>query len=152
MITYAKDLMFSDSLKKQLPTDWSLLLFAVPPKPLHLQKLSPVTYQTSRHKALSSPKPRMEEDTPTPVSSVTKEKPSKVSDLIHRFEGCRYVMWFLVVSWFCRKKNTDIVVVLKPISARGADDKTACFQMMQLCIWSLQTRSFWRGSSLNFSF
>ncbi|XP_015721788.1 FYVE, RhoGEF and PH domain-containing protein 4 isoform X4 [Coturnix japonica] len=30
----------------------------------------------------------MEEDTPTPVSSVTKEKSSKVSDLIHRFEGC----------------------------------------------------------------
>ncbi|XP_065598717.1 FYVE, RhoGEF and PH domain-containing protein 4 isoform X2 [Cyrtonyx montezumae] len=28
------------------------------------------------------------EDTPTPVSSVTKEKTSKVSDLIHRFEGC----------------------------------------------------------------
>lgn len=73
---------------KQSPRSASNPKPQVPPKPLHLQKLSPVTYQTSRHKALSSPKPRMEEDTPTPVSSVTKEKPSKVSDLIHRFEGC----------------------------------------------------------------
>ncbi|OXB58444.1 hypothetical protein ASZ78_012882 [Callipepla squamata] len=73
---------------KQSPRSASNPKPQVPPKPLHLQKLSPVTYQTSRHKALSSQKPRMEEDTPTPVSSVTKEKTSKVSDLIHRFEGC----------------------------------------------------------------
>ncbi|XP_048790288.1 FYVE, RhoGEF and PH domain-containing protein 4 isoform X4 [Lagopus muta] len=73
---------------KQSPRSASNPKPQVPPKPLHLQKLSPVTYQTSRHKALSSSKPRMEEDTPTPVSSVTKEKSSKVSDLIHRFEGC----------------------------------------------------------------
>ncbi|XP_072202351.1 FYVE, RhoGEF and PH domain-containing protein 4 isoform X6 [Excalfactoria chinensis] len=73
---------------KQSPRSASNPKPQVPPKPLHLQKLSPVTYQTSRHKALSSSKPRMEEDTPTSVSSVTKEKSSKVSDLIHRFEGC----------------------------------------------------------------
>uniref|UniRef100_A0A8C3L197 FYVE, RhoGEF and PH domain containing 4 n=2 Tax=Chrysolophus pictus TaxID=9089 RepID=A0A8C3L197_CHRPC len=73
---------------KQSPRSASNPKPQVPPKPLHLQKLSPITYQTSRHKALSSSKPRMEEDTPTPVSSVTKEKSSKVSDLIHRFEGC----------------------------------------------------------------
>ncbi|XP_031445683.1 FYVE, RhoGEF and PH domain-containing protein 4 [Phasianus colchicus] len=73
---------------KQSPRSASNPKPQVPPKPLHLQKLSPVTYQTSRHKALSGSKPRMEEDTPTPVSSVTKEKSSKVSDLIHRFEGC----------------------------------------------------------------
>lgn len=85
--------MCSGNSNKQLLSDWSpLLLFAVPPKPIHLQKVSPVTYQTPRHKALSSQKPRMEEDTPTPVPSVTKEKSSKVSDLIHRFEGGRYVV------------------------------------------------------------
>lgn len=56
----------------------------VPPKPIHLQK---ATYQTPRHKALTNQKPRMEEETPAAVSSVTKEKSSKVSDLINRFEG-----------------------------------------------------------------
>ncbi|KAF2979825.1 hypothetical protein EK904_012849 [Melospiza melodia maxima] len=45
------------------------------------------TYQTPRHKALTNQKPRMEEETPAAVSSVTKEKSSKVSDLINRFEG-----------------------------------------------------------------
>ncbi|XP_035421076.1 FYVE, RhoGEF and PH domain-containing protein 4-like [Cygnus atratus] len=72
---------------KQSPRSASNPKPQVPPKPIHLQKVSPVTYQTPRHKALSSQKPRMEEDTPTPVPSVTKEKSSKVSDLIHRFEG-----------------------------------------------------------------
>ncbi|KAJ7401152.1 FYVE, RhoGEF and PH domain-containing protein 4 [Pitangus sulphuratus] len=56
----------------------------VPPKPIHLQK---ATYQTPRHKALANHKPRMEEETPAAVSGVAKEKSSKVSDLIHRFEG-----------------------------------------------------------------
>ncbi|OPJ80615.1 FYVE, RhoGEF and PH domain-containing protein 4 [Patagioenas fasciata monilis] len=72
---------------KQSPRPASNPKPQVPPKPVHLQKLSAVTYQTSRHKALSNQKPRMEEETPTPVSSVTKEKSSKVSDLINRFEG-----------------------------------------------------------------
>lgn len=55
----------------------------VPPKPLHLQN-SPLSsiHQTPRHKALSSAAPRMEE-----VKPVSKEKSSKVSDLISRFEG-----------------------------------------------------------------
>lgn len=76
---------------------WWLLLFAVPPKPIHLQKVSSVTYQTPWHKALSNQKPRMEEETPTPVSSVAKEKSSKVSDLINRFEGGRYVIEFEIL-------------------------------------------------------
>uniref|UniRef100_A0A5F7ZQQ4 FYVE, RhoGEF and PH domain containing 4 n=1 Tax=Macaca mulatta TaxID=9544 RepID=A0A5F7ZQQ4_MACMU len=60
----------------------------VPPKPLHLQN-SPSSniHQTPRHKALPSAKPRMEEIKPAPASCVSKEKPSKVSDLISRFEG-----------------------------------------------------------------
>ncbi|XP_077026595.1 FYVE, RhoGEF and PH domain-containing protein 4 isoform X3 [Tamandua tetradactyla] len=60
----------------------------VPPKPLHLQN-SPSSniHQTPRHKALSSAKPRMEEVKPASASCVAKEKPSKVSDLISRFEG-----------------------------------------------------------------
>uniref|UniRef100_A0A8D1DTG5 Dynamin 1 like n=1 Tax=Sus scrofa TaxID=9823 RepID=A0A8D1DTG5_PIG len=60
----------------------------VPPKPLHLQN-SPSSniHQTPRHKALSSAKPRMEEVKPASASCVSKEKPSKVSDLISRFEG-----------------------------------------------------------------
>ncbi|XP_039103598.1 FYVE, RhoGEF and PH domain-containing protein 4 isoform X1 [Hyaena hyaena] len=60
----------------------------VPPKPLHLQNppLSNI-YQTPRHKALSTAKPRMEEVKPASASCVSKEKPSKVSDLISRFEG-----------------------------------------------------------------
>ncbi|XP_049738744.1 FYVE, RhoGEF and PH domain-containing protein 4 isoform X2 [Elephas maximus indicus] len=60
----------------------------VPPKPLHLQN-SPSSniHQTPRHKALSSAKPRMEEVKPAPASCVSKEKSSKVSDLISRFEG-----------------------------------------------------------------
>ncbi|XP_011810550.1 PREDICTED: FYVE, RhoGEF and PH domain-containing protein 4 [Colobus angolensis palliatus] len=62
----------------------------VPPKPLHLQN-SPSSniHQTPRHKALPSAKPRMEEIKPAPASCVSKEKPSKVSDLISRFEGGR---------------------------------------------------------------
>lgn len=36
----------------------------------------------------------MEEETPAAVSRVTKEKSSKVSDLINRFEGGRYVIEF----------------------------------------------------------
>ncbi|XP_024602886.1 FYVE, RhoGEF and PH domain-containing protein 4 isoform X2 [Neophocaena asiaeorientalis asiaeorientalis] len=60
----------------------------VPPKPLHLQN-SPSSniHQTPRHKALSSAKPRMEEVKPASASCVSKEKPSKISDLISRFEG-----------------------------------------------------------------
>ncbi|XP_069346163.1 FYVE, RhoGEF and PH domain-containing protein 4 isoform X2 [Eulemur rufifrons] len=60
----------------------------VPPKPLHLQN-SPSSniHQTPRHKALPSAKPRMEEVKPASASCVSKEKPSKVSDLISRFEG-----------------------------------------------------------------
>ncbi|XP_054686997.1 FYVE, RhoGEF and PH domain-containing protein 4 isoform X5 [Grus americana] len=72
---------------KQSPRSASNPKPQVPPKPIHLQKVSPVTYQTPRHTALSHQKPRMEEETPTPVSSVAKEKSSKVSDLINRFEG-----------------------------------------------------------------
>ncbi|XP_029417734.1 FYVE, RhoGEF and PH domain-containing protein 4 isoform X3 [Nannospalax galili] len=61
----------------------------VPPKPLHLQ-ISPSfnIHQTPRHKALSSAKPRMGDANPAPASCASKEKPSKVSDLISRFEGC----------------------------------------------------------------
>ncbi|XP_049481223.1 FYVE, RhoGEF and PH domain-containing protein 4 isoform X5 [Panthera uncia] len=60
----------------------------VPPKPLHLQNPpSSNIHQTPRHKALSSAKPRMEEVKPASASCVSKEKPSKVSDLISRFEG-----------------------------------------------------------------
>ncbi|XP_019481226.1 PREDICTED: FYVE, RhoGEF and PH domain-containing protein 4 isoform X1 [Hipposideros armiger] len=60
----------------------------VPPKPLHLQN-SPLssTHQTPRHKALSCAAPRMEEVKPVSASCVAKEKSSKVSDLISRFEG-----------------------------------------------------------------
>lgn len=59
----------------------------VPPKPLHLQNLpSTSIHQTPRHKALSSAKPRMEEVKPA-SACVSKEKPSKISDLISRFEG-----------------------------------------------------------------
>uniref|UniRef100_A0A8C2UQX2 FYVE, RhoGEF and PH domain-containing protein 4 n=1 Tax=Chinchilla lanigera TaxID=34839 RepID=A0A8C2UQX2_CHILA len=60
----------------------------VPPKPLHLQN-SPSSniHQTPRKKALSRAKPRMEEVKPASASCVSKEKPSKVSDLISRFEG-----------------------------------------------------------------
>ncbi|KAM9672647.1 FYVE, RhoGEF and PH domain-containing protein 4 isoform 1-T1 [Trichechus inunguis] len=60
----------------------------VPPKPLHLRN-SPSSniHQTPRHKALSGAKPRMEEAKPASASCVSKEKPSKVSDLISRFEG-----------------------------------------------------------------
>ncbi|XP_064011838.1 FYVE, RhoGEF and PH domain-containing protein 4 isoform X2 [Pogoniulus pusillus] len=72
---------------KQPPRSASNPKPQVPPKPVHLQKVSPVTNQTPRNKALSNQKPRMEEETPTPVSSATKEKSSKVSDLINRFEG-----------------------------------------------------------------
>ncbi|KAM4784039.1 FYVE, RhoGEF and PH domain-containing protein 4 isoform 1-T1 [Cyanocitta cristata] len=69
---------------KQSPRSASSPKPQVPPKPIHLQK---ATYQTPRHKALKNQKPRMEEETPAAVSSVTKEKSSKVSDLINRFEG-----------------------------------------------------------------
>ncbi|XP_004855074.1 FYVE, RhoGEF and PH domain-containing protein 4 isoform X2 [Heterocephalus glaber] len=60
----------------------------VPPKPIHLQH-SPSSniHQTPRHKALPRAKPRMEEVKPASASCVSKEKPSKVSDLISRFEG-----------------------------------------------------------------
>uniref|UniRef100_A0A8C9PG98 FYVE, RhoGEF and PH domain-containing protein 4 n=1 Tax=Spermophilus dauricus TaxID=99837 RepID=A0A8C9PG98_SPEDA len=60
----------------------------VPPKPLHLQN-SPSSniHQTPRHKALPSARPRMEEIKPASAACVSKEKPSKVSDLISRFEG-----------------------------------------------------------------
>ncbi|XP_068950946.1 FYVE, RhoGEF and PH domain-containing protein 4 isoform X2 [Petaurus breviceps papuanus] len=60
----------------------------VPPKPLHLQN-SPSSnkYQTPKHKTLPSIKPRMEDVKPAPASFMSKEKPSKVSDLISHFEG-----------------------------------------------------------------
>ncbi|XP_070612531.1 FYVE, RhoGEF and PH domain-containing protein 4 isoform X1 [Erythrolamprus reginae] len=59
----------------------------VPPKPLHLQNSqSSITHQTPKSKALYTTKPRMEEITPI-SSCVSKEKPSKVSDLISHFEG-----------------------------------------------------------------
>ncbi|XP_036615549.1 FYVE, RhoGEF and PH domain-containing protein 4 isoform X1 [Trichosurus vulpecula] len=60
----------------------------VPPKPLHLQN-SPSSnkYQTPKHKSIPSIKPRMEEVKPAPASFISKEKPSKVSDLISHFEG-----------------------------------------------------------------
>ncbi|XP_066489327.1 FYVE, RhoGEF and PH domain-containing protein 4 isoform X2 [Tiliqua scincoides] len=59
----------------------------VPPKPLHLHNSqSSIGRQTPRHKALYPSKPRMEEVTPT-SSCVSKEKSSKVSDLISHFEG-----------------------------------------------------------------
>ncbi|XP_074126690.1 FYVE, RhoGEF and PH domain-containing protein 4 isoform X3 [Sminthopsis crassicaudata] len=60
----------------------------VPPKPLHLQN-SPLSnkYQISKYKALPNIKPRMEEVNPVPASFLSKEKPSKVSDLINHFEG-----------------------------------------------------------------
>uniref|UniRef100_A0A7N4NU86 FYVE, RhoGEF and PH domain containing 4 n=1 Tax=Sarcophilus harrisii TaxID=9305 RepID=A0A7N4NU86_SARHA len=54
----------------------------VPPKPLHLQN-SPI----SKYKALLNIKPRMEEVNSVPASFLSKEKPSKVSDLINHFEG-----------------------------------------------------------------
>ncbi|KAF6118646.1 FYVE, RhoGEF and PH domain containing 4 [Phyllostomus discolor] len=60
----------------------------VPPKPLHLQNqpLSSI-HQAPRQKALSSAAPRMEEVKPASASCVSKEKSSKISDLISRFEG-----------------------------------------------------------------
>ncbi|KAM8820000.1 FYVE, RhoGEF and PH domain-containing protein 4 [Eudromia elegans] len=72
---------------KQSPRTASSPKPQVPPKPTHLQNLSPVTYQTPRHRALPHPKPRMEEEVPAPASGIAKEKSSKVSDLINRFEG-----------------------------------------------------------------
>lgn len=107
----------------------------MPPKPIHLQKVSPVTYQTPRHKALSNQKPRMEEETTATVSGVTKEKSSKVSDLINRFEGGRYVIEFELVCYsvVCTllelkpaRKSIGTVIVLKRTPARGVDGKTAC--------------------------
>uniref|UniRef100_A0A8C0TXA6 BICD cargo adaptor 1 n=1 Tax=Canis lupus familiaris TaxID=9615 RepID=A0A8C0TXA6_CANLF len=61
----------------------------VPPKPLYLRNSpSSKIHQTPRHKALSSAEPRMEKEVkPASASCVSKEKPSKVSDLISRFEG-----------------------------------------------------------------
>ncbi|XP_058511636.1 FYVE, RhoGEF and PH domain-containing protein 4 isoform X3 [Ochotona princeps] len=60
----------------------------VPPKPLHLQRFpSPNRPQIPRQKALSSAQPRMDDVKPASASCVSKEKPSKVSDLISRFEG-----------------------------------------------------------------
>ncbi|XP_060101685.1 FYVE, RhoGEF and PH domain-containing protein 4 isoform X2 [Heteronotia binoei] len=59
----------------------------VPPKPLHLQNSqSSIPHQTPRHKVLYTAKERMEEVTST-SSCVSKEKTSKVSDLISHFEG-----------------------------------------------------------------
>ncbi|XP_045040264.2 FYVE, RhoGEF and PH domain-containing protein 4 isoform X2 [Desmodus rotundus] len=60
----------------------------VPPKPLHLQNppLSSIR-QAPRQKALSSTASRMEEVKPASASCVSKEKSSKISDLISRFEG-----------------------------------------------------------------
>ncbi|XP_061494711.1 FYVE, RhoGEF and PH domain-containing protein 4 isoform X2 [Rhineura floridana] len=72
---------------KQSPRPASNPKPQVPPKPLHLQNSqSSIAHQTPRHKALYTTKPRMEEVTPT-SSCVSKEKTSKVSDLISHFEG-----------------------------------------------------------------
>lgn len=60
----------------------------VPPKPLHLQNPPLCSiHQAPRQKALSSAAPRMEEVKPASASCVSKEKSSKISDLISRFEG-----------------------------------------------------------------
>ncbi|XP_033017852.1 FYVE, RhoGEF and PH domain-containing protein 4 isoform X1 [Lacerta agilis] len=73
--------------EKPSPQPASIPKPQVPPKPLHLQNSqSSIAHQTPRHKALHSTKPRMEEVTPT-SSCVSKEKTSKVSDLISHFEG-----------------------------------------------------------------
>ncbi|XP_048356978.1 FYVE, RhoGEF and PH domain-containing protein 4 isoform X2 [Sphaerodactylus townsendi] len=59
----------------------------VPPKPLHLQNSRPsIPRQTPRQKVLYTAKERMEEVTST-SSCISKEKTSKVSDLISHFEG-----------------------------------------------------------------
>ncbi|KAJ6650322.1 hypothetical protein lerEdw1_013395 [Lerista edwardsae] len=64
-----------------------VFLFTVPPKPLHLHNSQPpIGRQPPRHKALYPSKPRMEEVPPT-SSCISKEKSSKVSDLISHFEG-----------------------------------------------------------------
>uniref|UniRef100_A0A6I8NG53 FYVE, RhoGEF and PH domain containing 4 n=1 Tax=Ornithorhynchus anatinus TaxID=9258 RepID=A0A6I8NG53_ORNAN len=73
---------------KQLPRSAANPKPQVPPKPLHLQNIPTSNkHQTPRQKALSSVKPRMEEAKPAFPSCVSKEKPSKISDLISRFEG-----------------------------------------------------------------
>ncbi|XP_030399453.1 FYVE, RhoGEF and PH domain-containing protein 4 isoform X2 [Gopherus evgoodei] len=73
---------------KQSPRSASSPKPQVPPKPVHLQNsFLSITHQTPTRKALPTAQPRMEEVTPTSVSCVSKEKPSKVSDLISRFEG-----------------------------------------------------------------
>lgn len=77
----------------------------------------------------------MEEETPAAVSSVTKEKSSKVSDLINRFEGGRYVMEFELVcdSVYCVgivgavRKHVGTVVGLTPIPAKRLDAKLNVF-------------------------
>lgn len=77
----------------------------------------------------------MEEETTATVSGVTKEKSSKVSDLINRFEGGRYVIEFELVCYsvVCTllelkpaRKSIGTVIVLKRTPARGVDGKTAC--------------------------
>uniref|UniRef100_A0A674IBM1 FYVE, RhoGEF and PH domain containing 4 n=2 Tax=Terrapene triunguis TaxID=2587831 RepID=A0A674IBM1_9SAUR len=73
---------------KQSPRSASSPKPQVPPKPVHLQNsFLSITHQTPTRKALPTAQPRMEEVTPTSASCVSKEKPSKVSDLISRFEG-----------------------------------------------------------------
>ncbi|XP_039336810.1 FYVE, RhoGEF and PH domain-containing protein 4 isoform X2 [Mauremys reevesii] len=73
---------------KQSPRSASSPKPQVPPKPVHLQNsFLSITHQTPTRKALATAQPRMEEVTPTSASCVSKEKPSKVSDLISRFEG-----------------------------------------------------------------
>ncbi|KAM9170298.1 FYVE, RhoGEF and PH domain-containing protein 4 isoform 1-T1 [Pangshura tecta] len=73
---------------KQSPRSASSPKPQVPPKPVHLQNsFLSITHQTPTRKALATAQPRMEEVTPTSASCVSKEKSSKVSDLISRFEG-----------------------------------------------------------------
>lgn len=70
----------------------------------------------------------MEEERPAAVSSVTKEKSSKVSDLINRFEGGRYVtefglvcdsvVWGLLELEGGKKNLVCTVVGLTPIPAK----------------------------------
>lgn len=70
----------------------------------------------------------MEEETPTPVPSVTKEKSSKVSDLINRFEGGRYVTEFeLVCNSVCGL--LELEPVRKKADAEGSAQTHPCLRI-----------------------
>uniref|UniRef100_A0A803TGR8 FYVE, RhoGEF and PH domain containing 4 n=1 Tax=Anolis carolinensis TaxID=28377 RepID=A0A803TGR8_ANOCA len=82
LVIYRQSLSYKHPTYKQL-----LVKNGMPPKPLHLQNSqSSIAHQSPRHKALYPTKSRMEHVTPT-SSCVSKEKSSKVSDLISHFEG-----------------------------------------------------------------